>query len=285
MTMIIEDGTGVSGANAYTTEAEVDTYLTDRNREAENLWSTAATAAKEAAIIAATDFIEQRWGQRFIGRKEFIDISTARATLTFTANPLTTETVVINGTTFTFDSGVAIGADTEESIDNLVTAIAASLSATVTATAEAGDTMLLESVVTGTPGNDITTVTTVTGGSWSSTTLVGGSDVAIPQPLSFPRINLVDRDGQYVYGIPAKLKQATAEYAVRAVSTSTNLMPDPTYDDTGKAVVRKKEKVGPIETDTQYEEGGAASNIIRVYPAADRLLSEYITPGGGVIRG
>lgn len=285
MTMIIEDGTGVVEANAYTSEAEVDAYLTDRNRQTENSWSTVATAVKEAAIIAATDFIERRWGQRFIGRKEFIDVSTARGTLTFTANPLTSETVVINGTAFTFDAGVAIGANTEESIDNLVDAITASLSATVTATAEAGDTMLLVSVAKGTPGNDITTTTTVTGGSWSSATLVGGGDVVEPQPLSFPRINLIDRDGQYVYGIPTKLKQATAEYAVRAVSTTTTLMPDPTYDDTGKAVTRKREKVGPIETDTTYEDGGAASNILRAYPTADRLLEEYVTSGGGVMRG
>lgn len=285
MALKIEDGTGVNGANAYALEEEVTAYLTDRNRQTENSWDSATSTVKQSAIISATDFIEQRWGNLFLGRKEFIDISTGRATLTFTANPLTTETVVIAGTTFTFDAGVDIGANVEESIDNLVAAITASLSATVTATAEAGDTMLLVAVEKGTPGNDITTTSTVTGASWSSATLLGGGDIPEPQPLSFPRINLIDRDGQYVYGVPAKLKQASAEYAVRAVSTSINLMPDPTYDGTGKAVNRKKEKVGPIETDITYEEGGAASNVLRAYPAADRLLSEYVARGGGVIRG
>ena len=56
MSIIIEDGTGVSGANAYTTAAEVTTYLTARNRETENSWSTSSTAIKEGAgerIIAA----------------------------------------------------------------------------------------------------------------------------------------------------------------------------------------------------------------------------------------
>ena len=285
MTMIVEDGTGVSGANAYATEAEVTAYLTDRNRQTENIWSTIGAPAQEAAIIAATDFIDRRWGERFKGNKEFVDISAGRATLTFTANPLTTETVVINGTTFTFDAGVDIGADTAESIDNLVVVITAALSTTVTATASVGDTMLLVANEKGTPGNDITTTTTVTGGSWSSATLIGGGDVVIPQPLEFPRTNLIGRDSQFVAGIPTKLKQATAEYAVRAVSTSITLMPDPTYDDSGKAVTRKREKVGPIETDLQFESGGSASNILRAYPTADKLLSEYVTSGGGVFRG
>ena len=285
MTMIVEDGTGVSGANAYMTIAEVTAYLTDRARETENSWSTSDAAVQQGAIIAATDFIDRRWGLRFKGRKEFTDISAARGTLTFTANPLTTETVVVGGTTFTFDAGVTIGADTAESIDNLVAAINAALSGTVTATASVGDTMLLVANEKGTPGNDITTTTTVTGGSWSSATLLGGGDVLEPQPLEFPRVYLYDQSGQLVAGIPAKLKQATAEYAVRAVSTSITLMPDPTYDDSGKAITRKREKVGPIETDLQFEAGGSASNILRAYPTADRLLSEYVTSGGGVMRG
>ena len=61
MAFTVEDGSGVTGANAYATAAQVTEYLTDRGREAENNWSTKTAAEQQTAIIKATDFIEKRF--------------------------------------------------------------------------------------------------------------------------------------------------------------------------------------------------------------------------------
>ncbi len=281
MTIIVEDGTGVPSANSYETVAAADTYLSDRNRQEENSWDDLTTPEKEANLVKATDFIEQRWGLRFLGQREFRDVSAARATLTLTALPLSSETVTIGATVYTFGSGVVIGASVAASIDNLVTAVATH--ADVEPKAVVGDTMRVIAKVKGTPANAIVTTETLTNGSWSSATLLGGADVITPQPLSFPRLQLFDREGLSVLGVPTRLKSATVEYAVRAALAT--LMPDPVIDATGRAVIRLKEKIGPIETDTTYEEGAAISQLLRPYPAADRLLSEYVTATGRVVRG
>jgi len=97
------------------------------------------------------------------------------------------------------------------------------------------------------------------------------------QPLGFPRLCLYDRAGQLVEGIPDKLMKATAEYALRALSGE--LMPDPTTDASGAMIAGNRQKVGPIETEVTY----AASMGVRTlkpYPAADKLLSEYVNGGG-----
>lgn len=298
MTLITEDGTGVSGGNGYTTKAFVDAYFVDRDNAA---W-TGTDTVKDAAIVDATDFIDARWGLRFLGNKQFQDISAGRATLTFTGQPADTETVTIGLRVYTFNTilgganSVLIGASTEASILNLVNAISAAVGqagvtygsgtvihADVSAKEGVGDTMIAEANEKGTAGNGIVTTDTVANATWSSVTLIGGGDIREPQPLEFPRLNLFDREGLVVNGIPAKLQQATAEYALRVLTAA--LMPDPTVDATGKAVTLKREKVGPIDVTTQFEEGGGASNVIRSYPAADRLLSEYVKAGGRVLRG
>lgn len=95
-----------------------------------------------------------------------------------------------------------------------------------------------------------------------------------PQALSFPRLNVIDRNGRFVTGIPVNLKKATAEYALRALSIT--LLPDPTVDDSGMVVISKKERVGPIEESTDFQSSGSAPILLRPYPAADKLLQEYV---------
>lgn len=103
--------------------------------------------------------------------------------------------------------------------------------------------------------------------------LFRGAPLEIDQALAFPREELYDRQGNLVEGIPAKLKKAAAEYALRALAGE--LMPDPTTSETGQTIRSKKEKIGPIEESTSYMEGSTVSSI-KPYPAADRLLTEYI---------
>ncbi len=292
MTLILETGAGVYTANAYATETFVDSYLTERNRSTENSWTSLVTAVKEAAIIAATQYIDQRWGSRFKGTKlAYFDGVEAQGTVDFTGQPANDEVVVIGSWTYTFKTTlstgltstneVLIGATQAASLDNLVAAIngttndsvystniVANRSATAT---EDGTTVTLIAIQEGTSGNDITLSTDVTGA--TATGFLNGREFG-SQPLEFPRSSLFDRSGISVIGVPLKLKQATAEYAVR--SASAELFSDPSVDASGRAVV--KEKIGPIET--QFAEGASLDLIITPYPAADYLIKEYIHPAG-----
>ena len=282
MALIIEDGTGVANANCYDSEAGVLAYLTARNRETESDWDTATTAEKEGGIVAATSALEQLYSECYFGQREFLDVSAARGTLTLTGQPTDTQTVVLGSITYTFNTvlgganSVLIGASVEASIDNLVGAILASPSlagtthgtgtvANTLATAVAGinDTMIADAITKGTAGNTITSTETVTTGTWSAATLLGGGDFAIPQSLSFPRRYLYNRDGVEIRGVPVELKAAMAEYTVYAVFLVQLQKPSliaalaSTEAATLAAVAngdlkKLKEEIGPIKEETEY---------------------------------
>lgn len=65
MAFTVEDGTGVADANSYAALDFANDYFTER---AVAGW-TGADDVKQAALIRATDYIEGRFGQRFIGDK------------------------------------------------------------------------------------------------------------------------------------------------------------------------------------------------------------------------
>jgi hypothetical protein len=69
MTLVAEDGNGLPTANAYVDVAFADAYFTLRANAA---WTAANTAAKEVAIVKATDYIDTVWGTRFLGTQAFI---------------------------------------------------------------------------------------------------------------------------------------------------------------------------------------------------------------------
>lgn len=100
-----------------------------------------------------------------------------------------------------------------------------------------------------------------------------------PQALEFPRLCIEGYEG-----VPTCLKRATAEYALRALSSA--LAPDPVIDASGLAIVGTRKKVGPIETETTFasEGPGSVKKIIRDYPSADMLLRPLLRPGGGLVR-
>jgi len=299
MTFTVEDGSGVRGANAGVDVAFVTTYLTDRARN--TAWDAETSANQQAAIIEATDYVEQRFATRFKGFKEWTDLGQARAVLTFTAQPGDTETITIGTTVYTFNTtiggafSVLIGDTIAESLDNLVTAITTDspdgvvvgLATTehpdVSAVAFIGLSILVTADNAGADGNAIVSTSTVTGGTWSFVTLNGGNDLTLPQQLSFPRRYVYDAEGYEVLGMPDLYKQALAEYASRALAST--LLADPTVDATGRSVIEKMERVGPIVTLTKYEPGSGISNIYGQYPAADKLLSSFLKPTGNVFRG
>lgn len=102
------------------------------------------------------------------------------------------------------------------------------------------------------------------------------------QVTQFPRIHLYDRDGDFVEGVPQEVKEADAEYAFRALSSS--LQPDPDLDSSGRPVRSKREKVGPIETETEWL--GTSAQLAN-YPAADLKLKRagYVVEGNRLRRG
>lgn len=123
-----------------------------------------------------------------------IDGVHATETLTLAANAANGETVTINTNVYTFedeltnvDGNVHVGADADESIDNLIAAInlgdgagtayaaATTLHATVTAEAAAGDTMLATARHSGTAANAYDTTETMGNGAWGAATLSGGT--------------------------------------------------------------------------------------------------------------
>lgn len=110
----------------------------------------------------------------------------------------------------------------------------------------------------------------------------GSPEFPDTQFLSFPRKNLYDREGRLIEGIPKRLKQAVAEYALRALSNP--LAPDPEQNSSQLQVKSETSKVGPIETTTEYTPNYQFA-LRQPYPKADRMLKPYVIPGGRVIRG
>ena len=123
------------------------------------------------------------------------------------------------------------------------------------------------------------------------------------QSLQWPRIDAEDDAGYLLSEIPDKLRQAVAEYALRSISLH-ELSPDPIspvpvqknlngysrdLSSTGE-VLKKTEKVGPIEESVEYRFGDDTVTVaglatksslvsdynIPEYPAADMLLDELV---------
>lgn len=73
MSLIVEDGSGVSGAESYTSVADADTYHT--NHGDPTTWDGASDAVKETALRMATLYVDLTYGSSFTGRKADADYS------------------------------------------------------------------------------------------------------------------------------------------------------------------------------------------------------------------
>lgn len=107
-----------------------------------------------------------------------------------------------------------------------------------------------------------------------------GSRNTSTQALQWPRASAYDPDGYVYEGIPTRLVQAVAEYALRA--SESELAPDLTYSATG-VLTMEKSQVGPVLEEKRYSDQRPPS--IRQYPFADALLSPLVVPRGTVHRG
>lgn len=94
------------------------------------------------------------------------------------------------------------------------------------------------------------------------------------QPLCFPRVELFDKDGDEVLGIPDELKQAVCEAGF--IATTTSLFT--TKDASGTI---KKQKVDVLEVE-YYSESDSSGGYISRFTVLDSLLSDfYKTKNGG----
>jgi hypothetical protein len=64
MTLTIEDGTIVAGANSFVTLAEANAYFSARHDSA---WEAAEDTAKERALVLASDYMTQAWRLKWRG--------------------------------------------------------------------------------------------------------------------------------------------------------------------------------------------------------------------------
>ena len=280
MALTVENGGGVRGANTYQLVAGVTAYLTARNRQTENNWESLDQAVQEAACVAATDYIDRRFGPKFKGRRAVeLEGSAATATVTLSGVPDEGDTVTVAGVQVTLTATAAtpaqaqIGADADATATNLAAALAG-VGAGVTAAAE-GAAVTISSAVQGLAGNDITLE--VSGTSLASTTFSGGLDGG-DQPLEFPRTGLRRPDGRAVEGIPRELLAAHAEYAVRAVLGA--LEADPTVPVAGQGPLTELSVrvEGAVQRTQKWATPDQSSGavVIEPYPAADQLLADFV---------
>jgi len=64
VTLVLEDGTGLSNSNAYTNRTAADTYHGNKLRSD---WQALSNDIKDAAIIRATEYIDSVYGKLFKG--------------------------------------------------------------------------------------------------------------------------------------------------------------------------------------------------------------------------
>lgn len=102
------------------------------------------------------------------------------------------------------------------------------------------------------------------------------------QTTAWPRMDAWDSYRNLVTGIPQEVKEATAEYALRALTAALN--PDPTRDASGIAVTSRSEQVGPISRTVGFAAG--AVFVMPKYPAADQKLirAGLVVSGGTLLR-
>lgn len=108
------------------------------------------------------------------------------------------------------------------------------------------------------------------------------SPMTTKQNTEWPRLGVIDNNGDTVNGIPKAIKAACAELAIRVLN-GINLQPD--YDNglvgAGGVVSSVTKKVGPLETvvayDTKFGLGFFAS-----FPIVDRMISKagLLSSGG-----
>ena len=289
--IIVEDGTGVQDANSYGTVAEFNAYHKVLGTDAvcEALYSDDEI---ELALIRATQYIETRACDLFAGKIAFTDIARpAEAQVTFTGATTLGETLTIGAVVLTVGTELSVSADAASAAEDLSFAI--NMHTTLNGLLFADFNALtgvvkIKTRANGTDQNGVYTLASTFANATADAALTGGQDKG-PQCLSWPRCYAYDKNGLLLEGVPKILKKALFEYALR--SASSPLLADPVVDSSAAAagaIKRTKEKIGPLEEEIEYFEGGASASavsaaIFRNIPQADLYLKQLTNGrlGGG----
>lgn len=104
-----------------------------------------------------------------------------------------------------------------------------------------------------------------------------GTRFSSAQRLEWPREGVSDELDLLLdaTAIPEAIGLAAIEYAFEGVGSS--LTPTPVYDDTGREIKSKFEKVDVLEERTVYQDG--KPRAFRKYPAADLVLRRWLNRG------
>ena len=107
---------------------------------------------------------------------------------------------------------------------------------------------------------------------WAGHRLKGRS-----QGLAWPRVGIVDRDGNSVPSseVPVEVKKALAEAALRELVTPNALVPDYTPSKRLKTA-----KVGPLQVEYDLSRPDAGANRPILHVVAD-LIDQFLAGGGG----
>lgn len=68
MALVVEDGTGLSNAESYLSAADCTTY--NDAHQAVAAWTSADTTTRERALRNATQYLEARYGDRWLGERK-----------------------------------------------------------------------------------------------------------------------------------------------------------------------------------------------------------------------
>ena len=89
------------------------------------------------------------------------------------------------------------------------------------------------------------------------------------QCLCFPRVELFDKDGDEVLGIPEELKKAVCEAGFIGTTVSS------LFDIKDSAGTVKKQKVDVLEVEYYSQSDSASGNYVSRYTVIDNLLAGY----------
>ncbi len=101
------------------------------------------------------------------------------------------------------------------------------------------------------------------------------------QSMEWPRTNAFYNDGRIASGVPVEIEECVAELALKQLSGE--IAPDPEYSDTNTPVTQLRQKVGPIEEETHFGDGGNPISF-RAYPFAEEKMKELVLNGNFVER-
>lgn len=104
----------------------------------------------------------------------------------------------------------------------------------------------------------------------------------VNQAMEWPRVDAYYQDGRRALRVPVEVRECVAELAYRAL-LGADLAPDPAFDAGLRPITGLRQKVGAIEEETRYQDGGAWIDF-KPYPFAERRMKELIREGQTLLR-